>query len=205
MLRDVCHFQWMWAVFIGLAVGCGQKTPDWLVPPPIDVRAILGAIMEQADKDQSDSLEGEELSVIPALRTALPVLDSNTDKKLSRDEIRTWLERLKKDGVPRQQVSLSIHFRGKPLANASVKLVPEACMKGTIEHAVGTTDDQGLVYMNVHTGGFVGAHCGLYRLEVTGKQANGKPIPAKYGPGSALGYAIGGGLPDSWHPKVVLE
>lgn len=178
-----------------------------MIPPPVDVRAILSAIMEQADKDHSDSLDGDELSVIPALalQTSLGVLDSNSDKKLSRDEIKAWLEQVKKDGYTRQEASIYIRFRGQPAANASVKLVPEACMGGTIEYAVGTTDEQGLAYLTVHTGGLVGAHCGLYRLEVTGKQANGKPIPAEYGQGSPLGYAVGGGLPGVWHDKVDLE
>lgn len=205
MLKDCRPFLWLWAAIIGLAFGCGKTLPDWKVPPPVDVRAILGAIMEQADEDRSGWLDGDELLIIPALQTSLGVLDSNSDKKLSRDEIEAWLERLKKDGIARQDAPANVYFRGKPVAKARVKLVPEACMGGTIEPAEGTTDEQGMVFPTIQTAGVMGVRCGLYRLEVVGKQANGKPIPAKYGKDSPVGYAVGGGLPDSWHPKVFLD
>jgi hypothetical protein len=205
MPRFGCWFLWMVMAVPVLVLGCSTPLPDWMVPPPVDPRGIAQAIMAQADADENGSLEGKELATIPALQASLTPLDTNADRKLSRDEIETWLEQVKKDGVPQRDVSFKIMARGKPLANAAVKLVPEACMGGTIEAAEGKTDESGVVFLNIPTLRTLGVRCGLYRLEVTGTRANGRPIPAKYGKDSPLGYAVGGGLPEDWTPEIVVD
>jgi len=205
MPRNASWPRWLPFTAIGLVLGCSEERPDWMAPPPVDPPAILQAIMDQADTDKNGNLAGKELAIIPALQVSLGPLDTDSDKKLSRDEINAWLERLKTYGYPQQQAPFSIRFRGKPLAKARVKIVPEPCMGGTIEPSEGTTDASGLVWVKVENPKIPGARCGLYRIEITGKGPDGKPIPPKYGKDSPLGAAIGGDLPTSWTPVVNLE
>jgi hypothetical protein len=46
-------------------------------------------------------------------------------------------------------------------------------------------------------GEYPGVNCGLYRVEITGKGNDGKPLAAKYNSQSALGVAVGGMLPEN--------
>lgn len=204
--------KWMWVRWyflagVGLLLGCAQERPEWMVPPELDAKKIVPAIMDQADKDKSDSLEGSELSTIPALFSSLEALDQNSDKRLSRDEIVAWLERVKKDGNAQAQAAFTIRSRGKPVANAVVKLVPEACMGGAIEPAEGKTDDRGMVMLMTTTRDrqIMGARCGLYRMEVSGMDPSGTPISSKYGKNSPLGFAFGGGAQSPLTPVVNLD
>ncbi len=205
-----CWSPWLSLVALGHAVafgcfGCSESRPEWMEPPPIDPPKVLRAIMTQADRDENGSLEADELSIIPALQTSLTALDTDTDGSLSRDEIRAWLERVKSDAYAQQQAPFTIRYQGKPLANAFVKIVPEECMGGTIEPAEGTTNDQGMVFLNIQTRRVPGARCGLYRLEVSGRTSKGKPIPSKYSQNSPIGVALGGGLPQVITPEIDLE
>lgn len=176
--------------WVAATAGCGQRLPDWMVPPPVDPRALTKAVMAQADADKNGLLDAAELATIPALRDVASVLDTSGDQQLSNDEISTWFERVKKEGVPHREAFLVIMDRGKPLANALVRIVPEACMGGTIEPAEGRTDNEGRTMLMIPTSRVQGVRSGLYRLEITGKRAKGKPIPPQYNTETTLGFSV---------------
>lgn len=90
---------------------------------------------------------------------------------------------------------LRVTHQGKPLANAEVRLVPEPCMGGTINEAVGRTDSNGTSMVAIPGSEFPGVNCGLYRVVITGIGNDGKSLPAEYNSQTRLGIAIGGMLP----------
>lgn len=190
--------------WVAATAGCGQRLPDWMVPPPVDPRALTKAVMAQADADKNGMLDTNELAAIPALRDVVSLLDTSSDQQLSMDELTAWFEQLKKEGVSHREAGLVIKDRGKPLANALVKIVPEPCMGGTIEPAEGRTDKEGCVVLNIPTSLVTGVRSGLYRLEITGTRAKGKPIPAQYNTETTLGLAVGG-LPGPQTRTINLE
>ncbi len=190
--------RWKWRrllVAVAVVLGCGPRRPEWLIPPVLDPQAITEAVMASADADSNGRLDSGELAALPGLADAIPLLDTDGDGQLAVAEIRAWLDRVEAEAVPVVELPLQITRQGRPLAGCTVKLVPEACMGGTIEPAEGVTDDTGLVFLNIQTRPTGGVRCGLYRLEITGKGPGGQALPPRYNTESELGLAVGGGLP----------
>lgn len=195
---------WLAVVAVATA-GCGQQRAEWQVPAAFDVAAVTRAAMETADANGDGQLNASEFRTLPALHGMVEPLDSDGDKQLSAGEVSAWLLRVQREAVAACETPMLLTHQGKPLADALVKLVPEPCMAAATEPAEGRTDDAGLVFLNTPTRQTPGVRPGLYRVQITGKGADGKPLPPKYNSASTLGYALGGGLPSPRTPIYALE
>jgi hypothetical protein len=194
------------AVLATLAVtGCGPRWAEWQVPAVFDVGAVTRAVMDTADADGDGLLDPVEFAALPALEGMVSVLDTDGDRRLSTAEIEAWLERVRRESVAACEAPMLVTHQGAPLADALVKLVPEPCMAAATEPAEGRTEATGLVFLNTPTRQTPGVRPGLYRVEITGKGADGKPLPAKYNSATTLGYALGGGLPSTRTPLYALD
>jgi len=207
MVLSIHHFRFGWGLLAAIIPlsGCGPRRPEWMIPPPLDSKAVTQAVMKAADANGNGTLEEREFATIPALRGAVKELDTSGDKRLSSSEIEAWLMRLKTEDLAFHEAALTVTQSGRPVANVLVKIVPEPCMGAGIESAQGLTDATGLTFLTMPNGRTWGVRGGLYRLEITGQGADGNPIPEKYNTASKLGLAVGAGLPDPRTPNFALD
>jgi hypothetical protein len=164
-------------------VGCGPSRPARIAAPALDPAAVAAA--------------AGDLDKLPAIASGLLVLDTDKDKKVSQAELVKWLEEVRDSKVAITSVAFQVLHKGKPLSGAEIRLVPEACMGGGIKEASGQTDQSGMSMVTIPGSEYPGINCGLYRVEITGKGNDGKPLAAKYNSQSTLGVAVGGMLPEN--------
>jgi hypothetical protein len=181
------------------AVGCGPSRPARIPAPPLDPVAVAEAAL-----GGSGPFDAAALAKVPALAAALPLLDKNGDKKLSRDELVSWLTEVRDSKVAITSLAVEVKHKGRPVKNARVRFVPEAFM-ASVKQAEGTTDDSGVSMVSIPGSEYPGVNCGLYRVEITGQGNDGKPLAAKYNTATTLGVAVGGMLPENGMVSYVLE
>jgi hypothetical protein len=177
---------------IAAAAGCSRTHATRIAAPAIVPAAIAGRIMADADADHDGFLDRTELGRIPGLAVVAAGLDTDRDGRLSGAEIEAWFTRIRDSRVAIGSGGFRIVQKGKPLAGIAVRMVPEACMGGVIQAAEGVSDAAGFVSPGIQGGRRPGVHYGLYRLELTGKGAGGKPLPARFNTASQLGIGVGG-------------
>jgi hypothetical protein len=129
----------------------------------------------------------------------------DADRAVPIDTIEDWLNAVKASRVALTSLIVIVSQNGKPLRDVTVKLVPEDFMGGGMKVAEGTTDTGGGTMLAIPGSPYPGVNCGLYRVEITGSGANGRPIPARYNAETTLGAAVGGVLPDGGTLKFELE
>jgi len=85
-------------------------------------------------------------------------------------------------------VGCVVNLDGKPLPDATVTFVPEACMGGAVKPATGTTDEAGRcdVY-KIDGQPYRGLSAGLYKIQVT---KDGTAIPARFNTQTTLGREV---------------
>jgi hypothetical protein len=176
------------------AWGCGPLRPARLVPPALDVATIAAGIM-QADANGDDELDAGELAKAPAFVAAVGVLDRDGDKALSRAELKSWLSDIRSSKVAIHSAAVVVKHKGRPLAEAAVKFVPEPFMGAAAAPAGGTTDAAGQAGITIPGSRYPGINCGVYRIEISGSGNDGRPLASRYNASSTLGAAVGGELP----------
>lgn len=184
-----------WLVMAG--VGCGSSTPKRIMPPALDVQAVTKAVMAAADANGDGGLDRQELARMPGLAGGLALLDADSSDSLSAAEITSWLDAIKASRVAITSLTVQVAHKGKPLADATVKLVPESFMGAEVRAAEGRTDASGSAPVSIPGNRYPGVNCGLYRVEITGTGSDGKPLPARYNADTILGVAVGGVLPEN--------
>lgn len=181
--RDVSSGSRALLLLAAATIGCGPSRPARIPAPPLDPVAVAAA--------------AGDLDKLPALAFGRVVLDTDNDKKVSQAELVKWLEEVRDSKVAITSVAFQVSHKGKPLSGAEIRLVPEACMGGGIKEASGKTDQSGMSMVTIPGSEYPGINCGLYRVEITGTGADGKPLAAKYNSQSTLGVAVGGMLPEN--------
>lgn len=190
------------AVFAG---GCGPSRAARVIAPALDPEAVTSGIMNAADSDGDGILRGAELDTVPALATAVRAMDTNADKALSAEELIAWLQAVKDSRVAITSLAVTVTHKGRPLADATVRLVPEAFMGTTTKAAEGRTDQDGSAMIAIPGSIYTGVNCGLYRVEITGKGNDSARLPGAFNKSSKLGVAVGGGLPATGRAVFSLE
>lgn len=175
--------------------GCGPSRPPRVPAPPIDPESMARAVLQLVDADGDGQLTAAELARVPGLVTVLATLDTDRDKRLSATELTRWLTGVRDSKVAVTPVPLQVTHKGKPVAGATVKLVPEPFMGSKVKAAEGTTNTGGSVLPSIPGSTYPGVNSGIYRVEITGTLPGGKPIPAKFNASTTLGLAVGNGLP----------
>jgi hypothetical protein len=188
-----------------LVLGCGPARPARVVAPPLDVAAISAGLLAKGDANRNGRIEAAELGRVPALAEGLAIVDTDGDKAISAAEITGWLDRVVESKVAVTSVPISVKHKGKPVAGAVVKFIPEPFMGSSCKPAEGTTDKHGQANITIPGAQFPGVNCGVYRVEITGKGSDGKPLPAKYNTETTLGIAVGALLPQTGMPTFTLE
>ncbi len=181
------------------SAGCWRSQPKNLEPAQLDPIAAAQSAMAEYDSDHDGKIRGSELSSCPGLKAAMRKTDSNRDGALSEDEIVARLQFFVDSRAALRNFQMTVTVNRQPVEGLSVTLKPETFLTPAIEPAVGTTNHLGLAYPMVEFDdpeivkqGISGVRPGMYRLEISKTDANGKEsIPAKYNTDSNLGVEVG--------------
>ena len=115
---------------------------------------------------------------------------------MSADELQARFEKFEAAGVAVRTPSYVVMYRGRPLAEADVKFIPEPFLEDVIEPAHGKSEADGSVLPTGPIEGVVGMRPGYYRVEVTSPHVE---LPAKFNSATTLGVEVP--LPmDDWAP-----
>lgn len=188
-----------------LIFGCGPARPARVIPPSLDPAAVAAAAIAAADTDGDSAVDAEEIRTVPALAAALKQLDTDGDGKLTVAELRSWLETVQKSRVAITSFTATVSHKGKPLADATVRLIPEPFMGDGMQRGEAVTDAAGNAVPTIRDSKYPGVNCGLYRVEIEGTGVDGKLLPARYNTESTLGVAVGGLLPENGIITFILE
>lgn len=172
-----------------LGGGCWGRGPSRVLPPPIDPSSAGSQALAKYDANGDAKIAGAELDKAPALKAALAQIDATGDGAITADEISARVKSWQDSRVGRMGTQIRVLRNGKPLADATVTLVPEEFLGSGLERAVGRTDEMGAAFVSVPTTGpddVTGVPPGFYRVEIT----KGSEIPAKYNTATTLGQEI---------------
>ena len=173
-----------------MLAGCSERR----IAPPVKVNAeqVAAEAMKQLDANGDGFLDETELAKCPGLLSCLQAWDTDKDGKLSKAEITEGLSPLKDNETGLRAVSCRVYLDDRPLAGASVKLVPEKFLGLELKPVSGTSDTDGRVRLQAAGQEFPGVPPGIYRIEVSLKDSGGQEtIPARYNRETMLGKQIG--------------
>lgn len=176
-------------LFVPCAIGCFGG-PSRVEAPKWDVDAITEACMQQTDEDGDGFVtKSEAKSNAPGLAYALQQLDTDNDKQLSVEEIRQRFQDLADSKTGVQGFSVRLTYKGRPMRQADLRLVPEPFLEGIVEEAEGQISDEytGAASFDIPGDEYYGVRPGMYRIEVRSSDVN---IPAKYNDETTLGVEV---------------
>lgn len=176
-----------------LASGGCAKSPSRVVPPKIDAAAAGDAAIATYDANKDGVLDGAELDKAPALRAALRRLDADRDGKLTAHEVTDRIQQWQSSKLGLMPLHCTVTMDGKPLADATVTLLPEACLGPNVQKALGKTDAHGRAALSVEQPaepGLIGAAPGFYRVEISKTEGGTETVPAGYNKQTSLGLEV---------------
>lgn len=181
-----------------LMIGCHSGPPAVTVPEVDPAAAASGAIALY-DKDGSGDLSQEELAACPAVLASLAIYDTDKNGIVTSEEIENRLRNFLSSKVGQTILQIQVSWNGRPLPNATVKLLPEPYLGDQVKPASGVTGINGIAAMDIRDEdlpesdrGITGVHIGTYKIEVTHPTVQ---LPAKYNTETTLGYETERGNP----------
>lgn len=179
--------------------------PSW--DPSGSARWAVGKYDEDGDR----AIGPGELDNSPGLKACLERADLNKDGKLDRDEIDARLRFYRECRAYLLKTVCRVTFEGKPLADATVRFVPDRSIRGSVEPAEGITDEEGRAEMSTEDRDDlgVGVQPGMYSVEISLMEDSGQEmtetLPARYNTRTTLGYeAAPDGGPAGLEPEFDL-
>jgi hypothetical protein len=184
--------RWLFLVALLAPVGCSGRR---IAVPAISPERASQEALAQYDRNKDGFLDPDELKGCPALASCLKTLDKDRDGRLSAAEIAGRIAAYQSSRVGLSAVAFEVTLDGQPLSGATVTLVPEKFLGDALKPATGTTDARGRVRVATPGAEVPGVACGLYRIEISKKDATGREtIPARYNQATILGLEV---APDS--------
>lgn len=172
--------------------GCSSR-PSRVHPPGINASAAGTAAVAKYDTNKDGAIAGDELAKAPALKAAIEKIDANSDGKITADEITARIKQWQESKLGLTSLSCQVRMDGKPLADATVTLIPEEFLGPEVQKATGKTDAGGVVVLSVERPpepGLSGVAPGLYRVEISKKDGATETVPAKYNTETTLGQEV---------------
>jgi hypothetical protein len=172
------------------SMGCSGK-PGRLDPPDIPADAGEQAVAKY-DADGSGSIDGAELTKVPALKATLGRVDKNNDGRVTAEEINQRIDSWRHSKTALMRFVVNIRRDGSPLEGATVTLVPESFLGTALKTAKGTTRGNGSANVEISRNpDESGVQLGYYRIEVTKPDQSGKELlPARFNTDTELGAEI---------------
>jgi len=189
---------WQIGVAVLLAAGCSGR-PGAIRPPDVDAEDAAEQAVELYDKSGDGQLSKDEWSSSSALVAAAPSYDRDRDGTLSAEEIAQGIAAWAQSGVGARAVPFAIRWNGRPLAGATVRLVPAPFLNDVVKAASGQSSASGAGQLSVaaedrprNAPNIPLMQPGLYHVEITHPSIH---IPEKYNSQTALGIEISGTNP----------
>lgn len=145
------------------------------------------------DTNKDGKLSGRELNQCPGLKAAAAKVNPNGEDGITAKMISDRIKKWQKSKLGRMMIFCTVTRKGKPLAGAEVRFVPEKFLGLNDDKwiATGKTDQNGTAMPSIPTTGKrsnpPGLAPGFYRVEVT---KPGEKIPAKYNTRTIFGQEI---------------
>ncbi len=165
------------------SLGCsrGPKTPDW------NPNKAADACMQEYDTDRDGFLDKTEIAASASLKGAARNLDTDGDKKLSRDEIFERIATYQAIDL-NMQALVEVTVKNQKLLDAEIEFVPEDFLASFIEPAFGSSDPElGVANMTSEGAPFDSVHVGLYRVKITSPSAQ---VRKEYNEETTLGCEV---------------
>ncbi|HJZ90546.1 MAG TPA: EF-hand domain-containing protein [Gemmataceae bacterium] len=178
-----------WVFAAGLAIlttGCSGGGPGTVQISP---RAAAEQAMAEYDANKDGALDAKELEACPGLLSGLKRADRDGDGRLTVDEIADRLTFFQREGM-QSDVAAELTLDGRPLAGATVTLVPEQFMGASVKPASTVTDEMGSGYFTTEGTDYAAVAFGYYRVQVSKIVQGREIIPAKYSSKTVLGYEV---------------
>ena len=157
----------------------------------MDPAAVAAAAMSQLDTNKNGAIEAAEMARSPGLRSAASMIDADKNGTLTESEIAARLKRYTEFPDGNMTFTCTFTQGGQPLADAEVRLVPESYFGESRRPASGKTDANGLLDLKVEGQDTFGVPNGIYRIEISKKDAGGKEtLPATVNSSSQHGQEI---------------
>jgi hypothetical protein len=156
---------------LGLLHGCSPG-PTRVAQLYLDSSKVSSDAIKQHDKDGDGKLNKDELKAIPAIANTIAQYDTDNDSQINAAEIAARIDKWQAMKVAFVSCSFVVNLDGKPLADAQVRLEPEAFLASVLATCQGTTDARGRVSpsqvspTNDANSGLTGVPPGLYKLIV---------------------------------------
>src|SRR5262249_27904405 len=122
-----------------LAAGCTGGGP---AAPQVSPRDAANQALAEYDANKDGALDAKELEACPGLQSGLKRIDKDNDGRLTADEIADRLTLFQQQGML-ADVAVEVTLDGRPLAGATVTLVPEKFMGPSVKPATSVTDEMG--------------------------------------------------------------
>jgi hypothetical protein len=140
------------------------------------------------DGNRDGVLDARELERCPSLKGALERIDTNGDKRISKEELQDYLGSYEDSQVGLMEMIIRVTLDDKPLTGATVDMEPESFMGSGISPATGTTDNSGRARMKLKGADGFGMQFGCYKVRISKKEAGRETLPARYNAESKLGF-----------------
>jgi hypothetical protein len=190
--------RWQIGLAFLLAAGC-NRGPGAIQPPDIDADAAASHALELHDRNGDGQLSKDEWSASPALVAVVPGYDRSGDGTLTDTEIADGIAAWRQSGVGARSVPFSLRWNGRPLAGATVRLVPAPFIESGLKGASGQSGPSGAGQLSVapedrprNAPNIPLMQPGIYHVEITHPSIK---IPAKYNTETTLGIEITSGNP----------
>lgn len=174
------------AAAVGSASGC-SKSPGRVETPEWDPASFSAKVIADFDTNGDAKLDRPEMTKAPGLAAGAKLLDQDSDGAVTGEELARRFDLYAQHKIGLSARQLRLMYRGRPLAGADVRLVPETFLEGVIEPASGQTDLEGFVSPNAGVEGLPGMRSGYYRVQVTSPRVT---LPAKFNDSTTLGVEV---------------
>lgn len=195
--RCAAGYALVFGMVIVISVGCSKGAARRLPQAKFDSAAGAKAL-EMYDTNKDGKISGEELDKCSALKSAISRLDPSGKNEVTAEAITAEIQKWIDSKCARKGFKCLVKRNGQPLADATVKLIPEKFLGPAVEAGTGKTDKNGQTSICVPTPP-AGMGPGFYRVVVT---KEGMTIPDKYSTEAAtiLGIEISRDFPSAMGP-----
>jgi hypothetical protein len=142
---------------------------------------MADAAMKQSDTNGDGILDAKELAAAPGLKAAAEAqggsADKNGDGQLTKDEVRERIAYYEQTAIGITNAPVELFLAKRPLAGATVELVPEGFLEGVLDVATATTQENGFGVPSIQGEPVEGVRPGMYRIVITSSSAQ---VPTKY-------------------------
>jgi hypothetical protein len=184
--------------------GCVDR-PTRIQAPSWNPSGFADEVMEKLDTNGDSQINAGELAAAPGLAFGAKSIDTNSDGMLSRDELIDRFQIYVDRRVGLTSKEIRFLYKGRPLAGAEVRLVPEFFLADLLEPARGTTNEGGSVIPEIANNELRTPvmQSGYYRVEITSPRVD---LPPQFNTATTVGVEVAAAADDgSAYGPIIIQ